>query len=74
VLHRDIKPANILITNEKEIRICDFGLSRTYDPYSDMITSNPTRKVDGGILNKTPSYNKNYIKSENGSMAIKSTI
>ena len=31
VMHRDMKPANILISEENEIRICDFGLSRSYE-------------------------------------------
>ena len=30
VMHRDIKPANILISDDNEITICDFGLSRSY--------------------------------------------
>ena len=29
VIHRDIKPANILINEECQIKICDFGISRT---------------------------------------------
>jgi len=29
VLHRDLKPANILIDDECNIKICDFGLART---------------------------------------------
>ena len=29
VIHRDLKPSNILITNEFNVKICDFGLSRT---------------------------------------------
>ena len=30
VIHRDIKPANILIDNYCSVKICDFGISRTY--------------------------------------------
>ena len=28
VLHRDIKPANILINEDCDVKICDFGLAR----------------------------------------------
>ena len=28
ILHRDIKPANVMITNSKEVKIIDFGLSK----------------------------------------------
>jgi len=34
VMHRDLKPANILIQQDCSIRICDFGLARTYQEYT----------------------------------------
>jgi serine/threonine protein kinase len=33
IVHRDIKPANILVTSDLDVRICDFGLSRSVDSY-----------------------------------------
>ena len=29
VMHRDLKPANILINSDCNVKLCDFGLSRT---------------------------------------------
>jgi len=31
ILHRDIKPQNILMDNNENIKIIDFGLARTYE-------------------------------------------
>lgn len=30
IVHRDLKPENMLLDNEKNIKIVDFGLSNTY--------------------------------------------
>jgi mitogen-activated protein kinase 1/3 len=44
VLHRDLKPANILINGYCQIKICDFGLSRTMPKRSDELLENGKRK------------------------------
>jgi p38 MAP kinase len=32
VIHRDLKPENILINEDCDLKICDFGLTRVYEP------------------------------------------
>lgn len=35
VLHRDLKPGNLLINQNCDLKICDFGLARVADPLRD---------------------------------------
>lgn len=42
VIHRDIKPSNVLIDEDCHIKICDFGLSRSY--YG--LSTNPIRHYE----------------------------
>src|SRR5882757_5996489 len=32
VIHRDLKPSNILVNENCDLKICDFGLARIQDP------------------------------------------
>jgi len=34
VLHRDLKPGNLLVNADCELKICDFGLARGFQPGS----------------------------------------
>jgi len=47
VIHRDIKPANILVDSQCQVKICDFGLSR----------SQPTPEAPRGRTSKRDSAN-----------------
>ncbi len=38
VIHRDIKPENIILTSEKDIRLIDFGIARTFREDTDTDT------------------------------------
>ena len=40
-MHRDLKPQNMLLGNDLCLKICDFGLARTFSipvrPYTDSV-------------------------------------
>ncbi|MBP8947325.1 MAG: protein kinase, partial [Candidatus Promineofilum sp.] len=46
IIHRDIKPANIIITNEGQAMLVDFGIFKWYDPHGE--TSRGARGVTPG--------------------------
>jgi len=54
IIHRDIKPGNILISEEDEIKIVDFGLAKIISDHPNSVDGPPS--LSGGFMMGTPHY------------------
>jgi serine/threonine-protein kinase len=61
IIHRDLKPANVMITDDDEVKVLDFGLAKALaeQPAADNISESPTVLYSGtqtGIILGTAAY------------------
>jgi serine/threonine protein kinase len=45
VIHRDLKPENMMITDEKQVKLVDFGVSLLMEDDNDAVTSTVGTKL-----------------------------
>lgn len=50
LVHRDIKPSNILIDNNCNVKLCDFGLSRTINNFSSFNENKSSKRQKDDVL------------------------
>lgn len=63
VLHRDIKPSNILIDEDCQVKLCDFGLARSFQG----LKQSPTKYFDD-VRERIDSENAKRVQEGKGVM------
>jgi serine/threonine protein kinase/WD40 repeat protein len=73
VIHRDLKPANILVSDDGQPKVLDFGVARAVD--ADALTAHPlTRTEAGQLIGTLPYMSPEQVSGEPGAVDIRSDV
>jgi TolB-like protein len=57
IVHRDLKPANVMLTNDDQVKVLDFGLAKEIRAAGcDDATMTSAGRTEAGVVMGTPSY------------------
>lgn len=64
LIHQDVKPANLLLTEEEDAKVADFGIAKARASLNSEEIDDETFEIDGTVMSASGAYTPAYCSSE----------